>query len=145
MSAETVGFQSKIIEQEGPHIPSQEENPSGFRTWLNNFKGSLQRDMDGPKRRYYVYVIESIRNGKRILYVGQSAHTPAQRLLQHKRGAIYCDGCTGRSYAKGARMRLVPEFYKKIPPIRTRARAEKIERMIARKLRSYGFNVEGGH
>lgn len=138
-------LQSKVAAEvrqvEGP--PGPPPTASGLRGWFGSI--ATAPDMDGKDRRYYVYVIQSIRKGKRVLYVGQSAHTPAQRLLQHKQGAIYCDGCTGRSYAKGARMKLVPEFYKKIPPLRTRARAEKIERMIARKLRSYGFNVEGGH
>jgi hypothetical protein len=54
-------------------------------------------------------------------------------------------GCTKRSYAKGERLRLVPEFYKNIPTIKTRQHAEKVERILARKLRSLGFNVEGGH
>jgi len=146
---------AQIRHDEGPSIPSQSENPSAFRRWLDALKDSRRRfpsnqydtvrDKDGPDRRYYVYVIESRRLGKRILYVGQSAHKPSERLKQHKAGARYCDGCTKRSYAKGAKLRLVPEFYRKIPTIRSRARAEKVERILARKLRSLGFTVEGGH
>lgn len=141
---------------DGPNVPSQEENPGAFKRWLSSFKNSRRpkgeqlglvgiRDLDGAARRYYVYVIESIQGGERVLYVGQSAHKPALRLLQHKRGAAYCKGCTKRSYAKGQQMRLVPEFYKGIPTIRSRQQAEKVERILARKLRSFGFTVEGGH
>lgn len=152
-------LQTQIARQnqaEGPVVPTQEENPSAYRSWLsslNVFKSKrindtplIGGDLDGAARRYHVYVIESVHeNGKRVLYVGQSAHTPAQRLRQHKQGKAYCVGCTKRSYAKGTKMRLVPEFYKGIPTIRTRQRAEQVERILARKLRSLGFNVEGGH
>lgn len=144
---------AQIRHDEGPSVPSQQENPSAFRRWLDAMKESRRQfptnvnDVNrDPERRYYVYVIESIQSGgKRVLYVGQSAHTPSARLMQHKKGARYCTGCTKRKYAKGARLRLVPEFYKKIPVIRSRARAEKVERILARKLRSLGFTVEGGH
>lgn len=129
---------------------------SGLRGWFGGLvapdprgrpRASKSRASRGGKseRRYHVYVIETVQGDSRVLYVGQSAHTPAQRLLQHKQGVAYCDGCTKRSYAKGTKMRLVPEFYKRIPVIRTRQQAEKVERILARKLRSLGFTVEGGH
>lgn len=139
---------AQIRHDEGPSIPSQEENPGAFKRWLEAFKASRRQfppTQGDPERRYYVYVIRSIRNGKHVLYVGQSAHPPSVRLKQHLHGARYCKGCTKRSYVKGTSMKLMPQFYKGIPPIRSRKRAEQVERILARKLRSLGFTVEGGH
>jgi hypothetical protein len=119
---------------------------STFKAWLAKlpFPGRVSGD---PDRRYRVYVIESLQGRERVFYVGQSAHSPSQRLAQHKAGVSYCKGCTKRSYAHGSKMKLRQDLIGKLSKVafRTRSEAERAEKMVARMLRGRGFTVEGGH
>lgn len=90
-----------------------------------------------PNRRYYVYVIETLKKGKRAFYVGQTGKKPEQRFKEHKAGRHY-------AYAKGAKL-LRKDLTKHVPPLYTRKQAERAERIIARTLRKRGLSVTGGH
>lgn len=102
------------------------------------------RDLDGKKRRYYVYVIEAKRGAFKVLYVGHSWHTPQERLRQHKLGKAYCQNCKPKRYAKGTSFRLVSSLTVK-KTFLARKDAELAERKLARLLKSKGHIVEGGH
>lgn len=90
-----------------------------------------------PNRRYYVYVIETMKKGKRQFYVGQTGKKPEQRFKEHKAGKHF-------AYAKGAKL-LRKDLTKKLPPLYTRKQAERAEKIIARTLRKRGLSVTGGH
>jgi len=127
-------------------FPRPGSGEKGFKAWLSKlpFPGKTEGD---PDRRYRVYVIESVHGKERIFYVGQSAHSPAQRLAQHKKGVRYCKGCTKRSYVRGVKMRLRQDLIGSLArrSFKTRAEAERTEKAVARMLRARGLTVEGGH
>lgn len=109
-------------------------------------RGLTARDGEGRHRRYFVYVIETARGSDTVFYVGQSWHTPAQRLAQHRAGKAYCQNCKPRKYVKGTRFRLRPDLARFAKgPFLTRKAAELAERKLARLLKSKKLNVEGGH
>lgn len=117
--------------------------PSGGSIWdrvFNRPKVGDQLSLSGvrdPNRRYHVYVIETLRNGKRSFYVGQTGKKPEQRFKEHKKGHHF-------SYAKGAKL-LRKDLTRKVPPLYTRKQAERAEKAIARTLRKRGLRVTGGH
>ena len=100
-----------------------------------------------PPHVYYVYVIEAIdKNGRSVLYVGQSGKTPTQRLADHKSSCPrYCTSCACRHYVKGEVKGLRRDLYAHYNPISSRKAAEEIERWLARLLRKRGYHVIGGH
>lgn len=101
---------------------------------LSLFGGDARR----PKRRFYVYVIEEIRHGKREFYVGQTGKTPEQRYKDHKQGHFgYLHG--------GKAVSLRKDLVKKVNPLYSRKAAEMAEKLIARTLRKRGLRVKGGH
>lgn len=99
-------------------------------------RGLPQRDPRRGKRRYYVYVIEQLRHGKREFYVGQTGKTPEKRFKEHKTGHL--------SYSHGGIM-LRKDLYAKMNPLYSRTDAEKMEKVVARTLRKRGLKVKGGH
>ena len=134
------GQEAKAVEAAIPANLREARFPSGVSLMdriLGKKSGeqlSLFRD---PNRRYYVYVIETMKDGKRKFYVGQTGKKPEQRFKEHKRGGHY-------SYAKGAKL-LRKDLTRKVPPLYTRQQAERAEKIIARVLRKRGLKVEGGH
>jgi len=75
-------------------------------------------------------------NPKRACYyVGQTSHDPKTRFKQHK------DGYKSNSYVKRYGIRLVWRKFKKYNPVKTRKEAEKIEGLLAERLRSKGHGV----
>lgn len=108
----------------------ERQSPSGPQLSL------FGQDASRPKRRYYVYVIEQLHNGKREFYVGQTGKTPAQRFREHKTGHL--------AYSKGALM-LRKDLYAKVNPLFSRSAAERMEKVIARTLKKRGLRVKGGH
>lgn len=103
--------------------------------------------MKAPPRHYYVYVIEARdTRGRKIVYVGQSGKTPEERLRQHRSGCTrYCDACSCKHYIHGSIIGLRYDLFQRYNPLRSRPEAERIERLLARKLRRQGFLVRGGH
>lgn len=111
------------------------------------------RDEDRPLReqaRYSVYVIELeqrlcigsgcfSRNGRRPVYVGQSAVTPEARFLQHKQG--YKASRFVRNYGVCLR----PQLSKGCGPYSSRAEALEAEAQLAQRLKKQGYCVFGGH
>jgi hypothetical protein len=89
---------------------------------------------------YGVYAIEIGGAPKRV-YVGQSWHSPEERLTQHLAG--------GRGAAKvfkrGATGKLRPALYKHLPRVPTREQAEALEHALAVSLRKRGFVVDEGY
>ena len=68
-------------------------------------------------------------------YVGQTAHCPDVRFKQHKLGY------KSNSYVRKYGLSLCKRKYKKFNPIKTREKAEKIERELTEKLRRKGHGV----
>lgn len=73
------------------------------------------------------------------VYVGQSALTPEERLLQHKAG--YKASSTVRRY--GVELRL--DLMEGLPILNSRCEAEAYEGYLAERLRLRGLGVKGGH
>lgn len=117
-----------------------EEKPSLMDRLLGKKGEQLYLPMGdpSPKRRYYVYVIEEIRHGKREFYVGQTGKRPEERFREHKRGHF--------GYLRGGKaISLRKDLTKKVNPLFSRVAAERAEKVIARTLRKRGLRVKGGH
>jgi hypothetical protein len=98
-----------------------------------------------PPRRYSVYIIELSRDCTRKpcalapLYVGQTAHTPEERLAQHLAG--------GRLAAPKAHrfgLRLRHDLMQGLGPYASRAEAEAAEQAVAEALIRRGHRVFWG-
>ncbi len=68
-------------------------------------------------------------------YVGQTCHNPETRFKQHKKGY------KSNSFAKKYGKKLAWRKFKKYNPIKTRKKAEEIERFLTEKLRKKGHGV----
>lgn len=73
------------------------------------------------------------------VYVGQTAHTPEERFQQHKAGEH--SAWSVREFGR----RLRPDLAGRGEELPTREAAIRRERSIARRLRSKGYCVYGGH
>jgi hypothetical protein len=100
----------------------------------------------GKDERYYVYVIQlDDAVGERdnpqypSVYVGQSVHPPRERFEQHKSG--YRASRVVKKHGRWLRWRL----FEKVNPLPSRKAAEDAERELARRLRTKGYTVYGGH
>ena len=101
---------------------------------------------------YSVYVIElddtvcrktacpSLLSGKPHVYVGETKHTPEERLEVHRAG-----GFTARPVVTKHGMRLRPRLYKNWRPCKTRTASRAAEARLAKRLRKKGYCVRGGH
>ena len=97
-------------------------------------------------KRYSVYVIElSDEAGKRnnpnlpCVYVGQTVRTPEERFYQHRSGK------KSSRWVKRYGIRLRPDLYEDLNPIKDRDSAELCEKTLAANLADEGFTVFGGH
>lgn len=96
-------------------------------------------------RTYHVYIIQLSRDCLRRpralapVYVGQTAHTPEHRFLQHKAGGKLS---AGKPHRFGVRLRY--DLMKGIGPFPTRKDAEKAERAVAKALQKRGHRVFWG-
>jgi len=72
---------------------------------------------------------------KACYYVGQTTHDPVTRFKQHKAGY------KANRFAKKYGIRLKPRKFKKYNPIDKREEAERIEQLLALKLRKKGHGV----
>ncbi len=98
------------------------------------------------RRTYRVYVIELVgmpgqQSSERRVYVGQSAKTPEERFLQHKKGRLP----VARPVVKRYGTRLLPKLYADVGPFTSRALAESAEHSLAEDLRQRGYVVHGKH
>jgi hypothetical protein len=96
-------------------------------------------------RKYWVYVIEATPLGDADpdalaeLYVGESWHTPEERLRQHKAGIRCAPSIKGRA------SHLRPDLYREQPILRTRAESLAYEAWLHAQLVALGHPCEGGH
>jgi hypothetical protein len=94
-----------------------------------------QRRRTSPARSYSIYIIELSRASTKQpcalapLYVGQTAHTPEYRFVQHKAGGRLA---ASKAHKFGVRLRL--DLMKGIGPFSTRKEAEAAERAVAEAL-----------
>ena len=99
----------------------------------------------GSSRTYSIYIIELARTCLRKpsayapVYVGQTAHTPEHRFVQHKSGGKLA---AGKPHKFGVRLRY--DLMKGIGPFSTRAGAERAEKAVAEALKSRGHRVFWG-
>jgi hypothetical protein len=97
------------------------------------------------RRRYSIYVIELSRDcvaepcAFAPVYVGQTAHTPEERFLQHKAGGRLA---ASKPHKFGVRLRL--DLMKGIGPFTTREEAERAEQELAEALERRGHRVFWG-
>ncbi len=86
---------------------------------------------------YVIELDESKRRGtpKPALYVGQTMHTPEERLKQHERHE------KSSRHVRGHVVRLRPDLYEEYNPMPTRTEAEAKEKWLADQLRSQGYDV----
>ena len=101
---------------------------------------------------YRVYVIElapeacrrtdcaSWESGLPHVYVGETNKSPRQRFAEHRAG-----GFLSRRRVRTWGIRLLPELYKPIRPLRTREASRKAEAALATALSERGHCVFGGH
>jgi len=96
-------------------------------------------------RTYSVYIVELSRACTKQacalapLYVGQTAHTPEQRLAQHKAGGKLA---ASKVHKFGIRLRV--DLMKGIGPFGTRKQAEAAEQAVAEALQKRGHLVFWG-
>ncbi len=96
-------------------------------------------------QRYSIYVIELSRDcvaqpcALAPVYVGQTAHTPEERFLQHKAGGKLA---ATKPHKFGVRLRL--DLMKGIGPFTTREAAERAEQELAEALERRGHRVFWG-
>ena len=93
------------------------------------------------RERYHVYVIELARPGPvPSVYVGSSAHPPADRFERHKAG-----GRATSRYVRRYGVRLMPELYEHVNRrgFFTRDDAHRAERELRLALRRQGYRVFG--
>jgi predicted GIY-YIG superfamily endonuclease len=95
-----------------------------------------------PRRtyEYSVYVVELDESKRRgtpnpAVYVGQTVHSPEQRLAQHLSGEH------SSRHVRGHAVQLRPDLYEEHNPLPTRAEAEAKEAWLADQLRSEGYDV----
>lgn len=88
---------------------------------------------------YCVYVIQ-IDDDPMHVYVGQTCHTPEERLEQHRAGYK-----SARSLSHAKKLTLRPDLYENIGRVGSRAESEELEQLLAMILRLKGYNVKGGH
>jgi hypothetical protein len=97
------------------------------------------------RQRYSIYVIELSRDcvaqpcALAPVYVGQTAHTPEERFLQHKAGGKLA---ATKPHKFGVRLRL--DLMKGIGPFTTREAAERAEQELAEALERRGHRVFWG-
>ena len=97
------------------------------------------------RRRYSIYVIELSRDcvaepcALAPVYVGQTAHTPEERFLQHKAGGKLA---ASKPLRFGVRLRL--DLKQGIGPFTTREEAERAEQELAEALERRGHRVFWG-
>jgi hypothetical protein len=97
------------------------------------------------RRRYSIYVIELSRDcvaepcALAPVYVGQTAHTPEERFLQHKAGGKLA---ASKPHRFGVRLRL--DLMQGIGPFTTREEAERAEQELAEALERRGHRVFWG-
>ena len=95
--------------------------------------------------RYSIYVIELSRDcvaepcALAPVYVGQTAHTPERRFLQHKAGGKLA---ASKPHRFGVRLRL--DLMRGIGPFATRKEAECAEQALAEALERRGHRVFWG-
>ena len=87
---------------------------------------------------YGVYVIE-LNDLECSLYVGESFHSPEERLAQHMAGI------RASSVVRKHGGRLRPDLYEHLPRVETRDEALELESECADALRAKGWSVHGGH
>jgi hypothetical protein len=101
-------------------------------------------------RPFHLYVVELdptlcikrgclSRNGRPPIYVGQSANPPETRFRQHK------DGYKASRFVRDFGVRLLPRLCKNHGPFASRVDAIEAEAKLARRLKSLGYCVFGGH
>ncbi len=73
---------------------------------------------------------------KPCVYVGQTAHTPEKRFVQHLTG-----GRSSNKYVYKYGVRLRPKRYERYNPMATREEAEAREELLARQLQKKGYGV----
>ena len=128
---------------------------AGFGGWADNIRAAIERRTtrrDVPRHssrdstRYFVYVIELRKpllrrtraSSRPSVYVGSSALPPAARFKHHKTGALG----TSRHVRRHG-VRLLPRFYEKYNPLRSRQEAQNAEKAIRSQLEAKGFRVYG--
>ena len=94
---------------------------------------------------YFIYIVELSRDCTKQacalapLYVGQTAHTPEQRLAQHKAGGKLA---ANKVHKFGIKLRV--DLMKGIGPYATRKEAEAAEKAVAEALQKRGHLVFWG-
>ena len=102
---------------------------------------------------YYVYVIEldnevltenkfyrdnpDYREGNPCYYVGQTGKTPEERYQEHMKGVRY----RHNKYVYKYGIKLVPNLYREINPLKSREEAEEAEEKLAIDLKRQGHAV----
>ena len=113
-------------------------------SWVRSLGGSPRYAR--PLVGYFVYVIELrkpfLRRSRAAtrpsVYVGSSALPPEARFKHHKTGALG----TSRHVRRHG-MRLLPRFYERYNPLRSRQEAQDAEKAIRAQLEAKGFRVYG--
>lgn len=93
-------------------------------------------------RTYGVYVIE-LNGDPNHLYIGQSFHTPEERLKQHNTGLL--EFRAAKVFRNGARGTLRPDLYKHLDRCNTPEQAMEIEAQLVANLREERYIVNGGN
>lgn len=94
--------------------------------------------MTSERTTYCVYAIQLDGNPKNI-YVGQTSHSPEERLKQHNSGLL--ENYSAKVFRKGVRGILRPDLYQYYPTYSNRNDALRAEIVFAEKLYGLGYSV----
>lgn len=96
------------------------------------------------ERRYYVYVVElrPLPGHGPSVYVGSSGLQPRERYRHHK-DPDAGDERAGSRHVRRRGVRLRPDLYADVAPLRTRKEAKLAEQRLASRLKRRGFVVYG--
>lgn len=119
--------------------------PRGFppADWLEgarNIARTIQRTSGGEHHLYVILLHKPKEKVPFGLYVGETAHKPAKRFGQHRKGVKYLAAGAPKNHG----VCLLPMLYQHLNPLE-KSEAKILEDRLAKEFKAAGFWVEGGH
>ena len=121
-------------------VEPSELPPAGWLDTAREIARRVQRSSIGEHNLYVILLHKPKAKAPFGLYVGETAHKPAKRFGQHRKGVQYLAAGAPKKHG----VCLLPFLYEHLNPL-DRMEAKKLEAALATKLEAAGYWVEGGH